>query len=93
MTYTIEKKTPAGNWHAIHSGIDDDAVARFMADIAFNYSCMDDSGIDKTEMTADIQAQLDDPNTGHICGIGVCDVDDFGNAGDDHQYRAVQEAE
>ncbi|NCC41791.1 MAG: hypothetical protein EOM21_20735 [Gammaproteobacteria bacterium] len=88
MTYSIQEKTPSGNWYTIHTGIED--AAELLAEIAFNYQSMQNSSETQDGLANDLQEQLDNPWTGYA-QICVCDYTESGSEGDFIQYRAVSE--
>ncbi|TXH10034.1 MAG: hypothetical protein E6R04_06275, partial [Spirochaetes bacterium] len=61
IEYEIEKRTPAGNWQTVHTGVTN--PAGLMAEIARNYDS--DRETPFMELEAAIQEQLDDPSRGY----------------------------
>lgn len=85
-TYQIEKRTPAGNWQTVHTGVTD--PAGLMAEIARNYDSERETPF--VELEAAIQEQLDDPIWGGVL-MCVCDMTEDGSEGDHIEYRATVE--
>lgn len=82
--FSIEKKTPNGNWYPIHNEIDRDTIAEIMADIAKKYDSENDTTID--EIVDMVNSQIEEREYAVLC---VCDHDADGSDGDMIYYRAV----
>ncbi len=85
-TYEVKKRTAAGNWQTVHTGVADPAV--LMAEIAQNYES--DRETPFMELESAIQDQLDDPSREHARMV-VFDMTADGSPGEMIEYRATIE--